>query len=269
VVVLAGSPGRTGAALLAGLGAIRGGAGLVTLAPRGPARAALDAKVIELMTSEIPEALEAGVAAALRECESRSAAVIGPGLGLDPVARRYATRLAVECPIPAVLDADALTAIAGDPAILRSARAPRVLTPHPGEAARLLGSSSAEVQADRYGAASAIASRTGQVVVLKGARTLVARPDGFSAVCAAGTPALGVAGTGDVLGGCLAAMLAAQGDAFDAACAGVLMHALAGELAARSDRGLLASEVAAALPVALAAIRDQAAAATSSSGTGR
>lgn len=252
VLVLAGSPGRSGAALLAGLGAMRAGAGLVTLAPRGSVRAALEAKVIELMTIEIPEALEAGVAAALRECEARDAVVLGPGVGLDPTARSYLVRVAVEASGPMVLDADALTAIADDVSVLRAARGPRVLTPHPGEAARLLGTSSAEVQRARYRSAEALAERSAQVVVLKGARTIVARPDGRIAVCAAGTAALGVAGTGDVLAGCIAAMLAAIRDPFDAACAGVSMHAIAGEIAARADRGMLAREVADALPAALA-----------------
>jgi hydroxyethylthiazole kinase-like uncharacterized protein yjeF len=113
VLVLAGSPGRTGAALLAGLGALRCGAGLVTLGARGAARAALDAKVVELMTTEIPEALEAGVSAALREAASRDAAVLGPGVGLDPTARAFLERTAMELTVPTVLDADALTAFAG------------------------------------------------------------------------------------------------------------------------------------------------------------
>jgi NAD(P)H-hydrate epimerase len=248
VLVLAGSPGRTGAALLAGLGAVRAGAGLVTLAPRGAVRAALDAKVIELMTSEIPDALEAGVTAALREAEDKAAAALGPGVGLDATARSYLARVAVELPIPTVLDADALSALAADPTVLRTSRAARVLTPHPGEAARLLGTTSGEVQASRYRSAESLAARTGHVVVLKGARTIVASPDGRLAVCPHGTPALGVAGTGDVLSGCAASMLASVGDPFDAACAAVLLHALAGEAAACADRGLLAREVADAIP---------------------
>jgi hydroxyethylthiazole kinase-like uncharacterized protein yjeF len=261
VLVFAGAPGRTGAALLSGLGAMRAGAGLVTLAARGAARAALDHKVIELMTFEVPEALEAGVAAALRECEGKRACVIGPGVGLDATARAYLARIAVEAPIPAVLDADALTALADDPGALRASRAPRVLTPHPGEAGRLLVASSAEVQSARYRSATALAARVGHVVVLKGARSIIAAPDGRLAVCAAGTPALGVAGTGDVLAGALATMLVAL-PPFEAACAAVLAHALAGERAARGDRGLLAREVADEIPAAIHAARAQAASAT-------
>jgi hydroxyethylthiazole kinase-like uncharacterized protein yjeF len=254
VLVLAGGPGKTGAALLAGMGAMRMGAGLVTLAARATARAALDAKVVELMTLEVPEALEAAIATILRECQGKGAAVVGPGLGTDETSRQLALRLAVELPIPAVLDADALTALASDPTRLRSAAAPRVLTPHPAEAARLLGSSTRAVQSDRFAAATALVDRTGQAVVLKGARTIVAAPGGALALCPFGTPALGVGGTGDVLAGVIAALLVGLGP-FDAACAGVVAHARAGELAAVGDRGLFAHEVADALPAALVASR--------------
>lgn len=251
VLVIAGSPGHTGAALLAALGAQRMGAGLVTIAARGPARAALDAKVIEAMTIEVPEALEAGIATVVRECAGKKSAALGPGLGLDATAQAFALRVAVELPLPTVLDADALTALASDPTVLRAVRTLRVLTPHPGEAARLLGSTTAAVQGDRFGAATALADRTGHVVVLKGARTIVAAPDGRMAVIGAGTPALASGGTGDVLAGATAAMLATEG-AFEAACAAALAHARAAELAATFDRGLLAREVADALPRALA-----------------
>lgn len=247
VLVLAGSPGKTGAALLAGLGALRCGAGLVTLGARGAARAALDAKVVELMTTEIPEALEAGVSAALREGSSRDAAVLGPGVGLDPTARAFLERTAMELTVPTVLDADALTAFAGSISKLKDARGPRILTPHPGEAAALLGVSTEVIQADRYGAATALADGANATVVLKGARTVIAVPGGRLFVCVEGTPALATGGTGDVLSGVLAACLVHLSPA-EAACQGVLLHALAGMHAARADRGLLAHEVADALP---------------------
>jgi NAD(P)H-hydrate epimerase len=250
VLVVAGAPGRTGAALLASLGAQRMGAGLVSIAARGAARAALDAKVVEAMTIEVPEALEAGVAAILRECGGKQSALVGPGLGLDATAQSLAMRLALELPLPAVIDADALTAVASDASLIRSARAPRVFTPHPGEAARLLGSTNGDVQRDRHAAAEALAAKTGHVVVLKGAGTIIASPDGRSAVCANGTPALASGGTGDVLAGAIAALLATL-EPFDAACAGVVAHARAGEIAALGDRGILAREVADALPRAL------------------
>ncbi len=252
VLVVAGSPGRTGAALLSGHGALRGGAGLATIAARGAAREALDQKVVELMTASVPEGRDEGLRALLELARSMAAAAVGPGLGLDDDGKALAVALARELPIPAVLDADALTAIAeAGPELLREAVAPRVLTPHPGEASRLLGVSTADIQADRYAAAQRLAERTGQVVVLKGAGTVVADPSGHLAVCPLGTPALGVAGTGDVLSGALAAGLAARASPFEAACAMVLLHARAGELAARSDRGLLAHEVGDHIPRAL------------------
>ena len=251
VLVIAGSPGKTGAALLAGMGALRTGAGLVTLGARGAARASLDAKVLELMTTEIPEALEAGVSTAIREAASGDAVVLGPGVGTEGVARTFLTRVALEIAVPTVLDADALTAFASAPGALIGCRGPRILTPHPGEAAALLGTDTASVQADRYGAATRLAALAGHVVVLKGARTIIASPDGRLAVCVEGTPALATGGTGDVLSGILAALLV-HWDPFEAACQGALLHALAGVHAARGDRGLLAHEVADAVPSVLA-----------------
>lgn len=251
VLVVAGSPGKTGAALLSGHGALRGGAGLATLAARGPAREALDQRVHELMTASLPEDADGAVSAALEAAEGKAAAVLGPGLGLDDDGKALAVRLARALPVPTVLDADALTAIAEDGLEhLHDAAAPRVLTPHPGEASRLLGVGTSEVQADRYAAARQLAERTGQVVVLKGAGTVVADAARL-AVCPHGTPALGVAGTGDVLSGALAAALAASDAPFEAACAMVLLHARAGEMAACADRGVLAREVGDRIPAAL------------------
>jgi hydroxyethylthiazole kinase-like uncharacterized protein yjeF len=250
VLALAGSPGKTGAALLAATGALRAGAGLVTVATSRAAQQALDQKVVEVMT----EALEDAdlVAQALSLARGKASALLGPGFGLEPVRREAARALAVQLPLPCVLDADALTAIALAPdlRLLREAAAPRVLTPHPGEAARLLGTGTAEVAHDRYGAAQRLAAESGQVVVLKGAGTLVAAPDGRLRVCRAGTPALGSAGTGDVLAGAIAA-LCATCPPFEAAWAGVELHAQAAEIVAASDRGTLANEVAAGLPRAL------------------
>jgi NAD(P)H-hydrate epimerase len=255
VLVIAGSPGKTGAALLAGLGAMRAGAGLVTLAARGAARAALDAKVIELMTREVPEALEAGVGTVLADAARCASAVLGPGLGLDDATRAFVRRLILELPIPTVLDADALRTIAEQGSLDTLARcaAPRVLTPHPAEAAALLGTTTEIIQSDRFAAAQRLASVSRQCVVLKGARTIVARADGTFVVCDRGTPALGVAGTGDVLSGVIGGLLAetrgaTPSTAFEPAWRGVVAHAIAGERAANGrDRGLLASEVAEAV----------------------
>lgn len=255
VLLVAGSPGRTGAAVLAGLGALRAGAGLVTIAADAQTRGALDHKVVELMTESLPDGPGQALSRALTLAEGKAAVALGPGVGLDDRARELMLGLAEHLECPAVLDADALTVLAGAGLdCLRKARGSRVLTPHPGEAARLLGCTIGGVQADRFDAASRLAGVTGAVVVLKGSRTVVWAPDGRGRVCPRGTPALGTAGTGDVLTGAVAALLAGR-EPLEAASVAVMIHALAGELAARSDRGLLAHEVADALPAAIEACR--------------
>ncbi|MET0387119.1 MAG: NAD(P)H-hydrate dehydratase [Polyangiales bacterium] len=254
VLVIAGAPGRTGAAVLAGHAALRAGAGLVTLCPRAGARAALDAKVLELMTVDLPAELEAAVGYVIEQMRTKHAAVIGPGLGTDEEGATLARRLALELEKPCVLDADALTAFSGRATVLRAASGPRILTPHPAEAARILEQSTEQVQADRYAAATRLATMTGAVVVLKGARTVVAEPGGQVRVCPLDVPALAVAGTGDVLAG-IVTTLVTQLDPFTAAATGVYLHALAGKRAAQADRGLFAHEVADACPAALASCR--------------
>lgn len=249
LLVIGGAPGTTGAAVLAGRAAFRAGAGLVTIGARADARAALEEKVIELMTIALPD--EADQAAVERLCEGKRAVVLGPGMGLDELGRSWAQAFALYAPIPTVIDADGLTHVAdGGLSQLKGAAAPRILTPHPGEAARLLDRSSAEVQADRFAAAAALARMSGQVVILKGARSIVAGAKDLR-VCAEGTPALGVAGTGDVLSGVVGA-LGMSLVPIDAAIAGALLHGLAGVEASVGDRGLIASEVADAVPVVLA-----------------
>jgi NAD(P)H-hydrate epimerase len=252
VLLLAGSAGKTGAALLAALGALRGGAGLVTLATDAETQRALDAKTVEAMTLVLPQGGE--LTAALAAAEGKAACLLGPGFGLSADRRGLSCRLALELPLPMVVDADALTALAEAPERLRTAAGPRLLTPHPGEAARLLGVTTGAIAGNRFQAALELAGRTGQTVVLKGAGTLIASPEGRLAVCERGTPALGTGGTGDVLAGLCTALLASL-PPFEAAICAVELHARAGELAATGDRGLLASEVAHALPSALAACR--------------
>ncbi|MGB8222563.1 MAG: NAD(P)H-hydrate dehydratase, partial [Polyangiales bacterium] len=225
LLVVGGAPGKTGAALLAGRAAFRAGAGLVTIGARADARAALEEKVIELMTDALPD--RADRASVESMCAGKRAVVLGPGMGLDDLGRAWARAFALHAPVPTVIDADGLTNLVGDGvSSLKQAAAPRILTPHPGEAARLLGRSTDEIQADRYAAAEALANESGQVVILKGARSIVAAADQLR-VCAEGTPTLGVAGTGDVLSGVIGA-LALTLAPIDAAIAGALLHALAG-----------------------------------------
>lgn len=244
LLVVGGAPGKTGAALLAGRAAFRAGAGLVTLGARSDARAALEEKVVELMTVELPRVADQAAVEAL--CEGKRAVVVGPGIGLDEAGVSWTMAFARHAPVPVIIDADGITNLASDLDSLTAAAGPRILTPHPGEAARLLGSTTSEVQSDRYAAAASLAAASTQTIVLKGARTIVASRNRMG-VCAEGTPALGVAGTGDVLSG-VTGTLAMTRDPFEASLAATLVHALAGEAASVTDRGLLASEVADAVP---------------------
>ncbi|MDP9151910.1 MAG: NAD(P)H-hydrate dehydratase, partial [Myxococcota bacterium] len=180
--------------------------------------------------------------------------IVGPGLGLGDDARAVVEYLLATWHGPIVVDADALTMFARRPGALGVATA-AILTPHPGELARLLGITAAQVEADRFASARALVAATGAVVVLKGAHTIVAAPDLRVAVSPVSCPALATAGAGDVLGGVIAAM-ACTLPPFDAACAGVLSHAWAGEAWSvahgGADRGMLASEIADRLPHVLA-----------------
>jgi ADP-dependent NAD(P)H-hydrate dehydratase / NAD(P)H-hydrate epimerase len=239
-LVIAGSAGKTGAACLAGLGALRAGAGLVTIATTASAQAALDAKVLELMTAiytEKPEA-DAGSAMRLMALSARmKAAAIGPGIPTGPAMGDVVKGLARELPLPLVIDADGLNFLGTEAGqVLKGAVGPRVLTPHPGEMARLCGSSVAAIAADRVGVSRRLAVATGAVVVLKGARTIIAAPTGELFVNPTADPALGTAGSGDVLTGIITGFLCQGCSALDAARTGVFVHGLAaGE--ARSELG--------------------------------
>jgi NAD(P)H-hydrate epimerase len=233
VLVIGGGPGMPGAARLAGEAALRAGAGLVTLAVH-PGNAAVVAARPELMC------ISTGGAGDLRPALERATLLaIGPGLGRSEWARELLAA-ALESGLPAVVDADALNLIAD------SARCCDhwVLTPHPGEAARLLGVSPAEVQGDRVAALRALQARYGGTVVLKGAGSLVLSPGELPRLCDRGNPGMATAGMGDVLTGVIAGIAAQCGDLAAATRAGVFVHAQAGDLAARrGERGLVAGDV--------------------------
>jgi hydroxyethylthiazole kinase-like uncharacterized protein yjeF len=263
LLVVAGSVGRTGAAVLACLGALRAGTGLVTCATPGSQQPVVAAQLSEAMTEPLPETaartLSAKAVERIVELLSRMDAVaLGPGVGLDPETQAAVLTLVRDVERPMVVDADALTALAGRPGACRDAPAPRLLTPHPGEAARLLGCGIAEVQADRIASARRLAAESGAVVALKGARTVVADPDGRVTLNPTGNPGMATGGTGDVLTG-VAGGLLAQGVAPAAALsAAVYLHGLAGDLAAetRGEAGLVAGDVADAIPAAIRRILD-------------
>jgi NAD(P)H-hydrate epimerase len=262
VLVIAGSRGKTGAALLASEGAGRAGAGLVTLASAAVLQPVLEGQVRETMSAALPDGRDgtAGLGdgvALMRLLEGRTTVVCGPGLGLNPDTRILAAAVVRTARIPLVLDADGLNAVAGT-GVLRERPAPTVVTPHPGEMSRLLEITTAEVQADRLRVARSLATRDQIVVVLKGARTIVAAPDGRAAIVPTGNPGMASGGTGDVLAGVIGGLLAQGLSAFDAARLGAYAHGLAGDRVAlrQGEAGLLARDLLAELPATLATLRD-------------
>ncbi len=262
LALLAGSRGKAGAAALAARGALRGGAGLVTVFCAEAVAAAVVAVLPEAMTERLPESVGAmsasGANAAVAALRAFDAAVIGPGLSSAAGTFAFVEAVVAKTRLPLVVDADGLNALAGRPAFFARHRGPVVLTPHPGEAGRLLGISTAAVQKDRLGAARALARRSRAVCVLKGFRTLIASPSGEVVVNPTGTPLLSTAGTGDVLAGLLGAILAGGLSARDAAVAAVWLHGAAAEsLTDRlGDSGMLAREAADAIPGARRRLRD-------------
>jgi len=263
VLVLAGSTGKTGAGALSARAAVRAGSGLVTLAYPIGLEAELAALPVEVMSAPVAAtpsgSLSRGGEKAIEELvAARDVVALGPGIGQDAETAELIERLVERIDRPLVIDADGLNALVGRLECVRERQALTILTPHPGEAARLLDTTAAALNADRIGASRVLAESSGAVVVLKGARTVVADPSGRALVTPTGGPNLATGGTGDVLTGIIAALLASGVTPFDAAGLGAWWHgATADHLALRGrDFGLLASELADALPVVAAEIRE-------------
>jgi len=260
LAIVAGSRGKAGAAVLAARGALRSGAGLVTVFCPASIEATVVGALPETMTHALPEADGAlaaeGAAEVLRMLKDLDAAVVGPGLGTSPGTVRLLARL-LAASVPLVCDADALNAFSGNTRAFFRRRAATVLTPHPGEAGRLLGVSSRQVQRDRLGAAGTLARRARAVVLLKGAASLTATPKGRITVNPTGTPLMSSAGSGDVLAGSIGALMAGGIGAEPATFLAAYLHGAAGERLAetRGDAGLLAGELADAIPLVRAALR--------------
>lgn len=245
VGIVAGSPGRSGAAVLCARGAVRTGAGLVTIMTDEQTARLVHAGSIESMTYSGDD-LETFLA-------NKSAVLVGPGLQDDEAAHADTRSLVEAIELPMILDASGLNAFAGSPAELNPRGLPRVITPHPGELARILSTDTAAIARDRIGMAREAAKRTNCVVVLKGHQTLVAEPDGHVWVNPTGNPGMASGGMGDVLSGIIASLLARGTDPLDAACAGVYLHGLAGDLLAEEmgDTGLTAMDLADKIPAAI------------------
>ena len=257
VLVVAGSRAMTGAAILAATAATRAGAGLVTLAVPHGILPVVETVLTEGTFLPLPET-EAGTVSeeAWPVLEDRlagmTAAAIGPGLTTDPSTADLVRRFVRECPVPLVLDADGLNAFQGRPAELVERRAEAVLTPHAGEFGRLMGLPADEVAKDRVGHARKAAAEFRCAMLLMGSRTVVAEPDGRATVNPTGGPYLASGGTGDVLTGTIAALLARGLRPADAAMAGAYVHGLAGRLAAEEVGGVVASDLLPFLPRAMA-----------------
>ena len=262
LLIVGGSLGKTGAAALAARAAMRTGAGLVTVATAASQQPVVAGLLLESMTEALAEtragsvALEAGDRV-LELAAARDAVALGPGLGLDADTQELARTLARRLDRPLALDADALTALAGRLDLLRDSPASRCLTPHPGEMARLLGATVADVQRDRVGTTRGVATAQRVHVALKGATTVVGAPDGRVFLNPTGNPGMASGGTGDALTGMLGAFLARRMEPADALIAAVYLHGLAGDLAAArlGEESLVAGDLIEALPDAFAALR--------------
>jgi len=261
-VVVAGSLGLTGAAYLSSTAAARTGAGLVRLLVADTIYPILAAKCTEVMATPVPEVAPGAVGHAaydsiLRHLATAQVGIVGPGLGRDSSTWRLAVDLAVHAKCPLVLDADGLNALADSPRSKGKLGPRRVLTPHPGEMARLTGRTAEQINADRPWAARKAAKEWGAVVVLKGAHTVVAHPDGRVSEDPHEVPALASGGTGDVLSGIIGGLIAQGSDPFAAAVTGVYVHAAAGRrIAARiGDSGLLASDLLTEIPLVMNVLR--------------
>ncbi|MBI4635906.1 MAG: NAD(P)H-hydrate dehydratase [Candidatus Rokubacteria bacterium] len=259
LLIVAGSLGKTGAAALAARAAMRSGAGLVTVATPASQQPVVAGLTLEAMTEPLPETAARTIGGKAREvvvelAAARDAVALGPGLGLDPETQEVVRVLARDLAKPLALDADALTALAGHLDLLRSAPAPRCLTPHPGEMARMLGVSVADVQRDRVACAREFATTWGAHVVLKGAGSIIGSPDGSVWLNPTGNAGMASGGTGDVLTGILGALLARGLPPGAALGAAVYLHGRAGDIArARvGEESLIAGDVIAALPEAFA-----------------
>jgi hydroxyethylthiazole kinase-like uncharacterized protein yjeF len=249
VLIIGGSPGLTGAPAIAALAALRGGCGLVTVAlrpglpfPEKP----LEAMAVDWDRLQSPDRFD-GI-------------VIGPGMGLAGDGRAMLAGLIGSAGPPLVVDADGLNLLSREPELFETASRPIILTPHPGEMSRLTGASVAAVQADRIGMAVRLAKERQVIVVLKGARTVTATPDGRSYINSSGNPGMATAGMGDALAGVIASLLAQGMSPEDAAVAGVYLHGLAGDLAARrlGPVGILAGDLVSGMPEALGKVmRDE------------
>jgi hydroxyethylthiazole kinase-like uncharacterized protein yjeF len=263
VLVVAGSRRMPGAAYLAALGAVRSGAGLVTLAAPGDVAARFHPSLPEIFPVSLPSDEFGAISRSAVDDlfslgEGKDSLVIGPGLTMDEGVGDVVRRFLAVSRLPAVVDADALNVLAADPRALENRVFPTIITPHPGELSRLLATTTAAVIGNRAGLASEAAERFGALTVLKGAGTLVASPGGHYLVNVSGNAGMASGGTGDVLAGLIGGLLAQGSSPLEAAALGVYLHGLAGDLAAADigPAGFTAHETADRIPAAAGLVLD-------------
>lgn len=262
VLVVAGSRGLTGAAALASTAALKSGAGLVTLAIAESLNDIMEVKLTEVMTLPLPEAAAGSIgtdalAPILEFAEKCDAVAIGPGLGNHPETKELIQEIIRQLDKPLVIDADALNAISECGSLLTGTKALPILTPHPGEMARLIGLSAEEVNQDRVYVARLAAEQFGSIVILKGARTIVAYPDGEVYINISGNAGMATGGTGDILTGMISSMIAQGLSSHTAALVSVYLHGLAGDISAQSGMiGLTASDVLNSIPAAILGMQE-------------
>lgn len=255
VFVLAGSTGKTGAAAFASLGAMSGGAGLVTLGIPKSLNPIMARKLTEVMTMPLPESIPGvfGYEAfdeIAKFIKDKEVVALGPGLTTHESVRKLVLSIVRQSPIPLVIDADGINCLTGNTAVLKRAKAQIVITPHPGEMARLVGMTTKDVQADRIGIASRFAKTHKVIVALKGVRTIIAEPSGRIFINPTGNPGMATAGTGDVLAGMIGGFIAQGYNTLDAANTAVYLHGLAGDEVAkkRGEIGMMATDILNILP---------------------
>ncbi len=264
VLVLAGSPGKTGAAAMTAMSALRSGAGLVTLGIPESLNSVVESQALEVMTIALAETetgalSDASIDTVLPLLENKKCLTFGPGIGTHPKTKQLVMRLIRECPVPMIIDADGLNNLADHPEILHSCKSEVILTPHPGEMARMLNTTPKNVQENRITFAKEFAGKYNVHLILKGARTLIAHPDGHLYINPSGNPGMASAGMGDVLTGMIAGFVSQGYSPRTAARMAVYLHGDAADkvAASKGPYGYIASDIMDKLPEVIGGITGQ------------
>jgi len=261
LLILSGSLGKTGASVMAGKAALKMGAGLVTIGTPQSCLPIVARAMVELMTEPLPETPEQtfsvdAVDGSLALLRDKDALLLGPGISTNPSTAEFVRTLLPQINVPVVLDADALNILAETPDLLKSLKTTAIVTPHPGEFARLLGTSTKEIVEKKLDLVPKFAQEYGLYLVLKGYRTLICTPDGHTYVNPTGNPGMATAGSGDVLSGMIASMIVQEKDPLLATLAAVFVHGLSGDIGAQriGEKALTAGKLITYLPTAIKAL---------------